>query len=541
MKHALLLLILLSSLAINAFASEVDSTYSAETIATVTPAVADDSIAVAADGKHKYAHLADSIWFNPVTGRRMHLQRLGGVDTLVVTRPDALKAAAKTLGINALILSYDHFVQDREWARVTSSVIGEHFRQKPVFDNDSFSGNQFSHPYHGGMFFNAARNEGLSYGVSLLYPLLGSASWEWLCETNPPSVNDLLSTGIGGAVIGEVSNRVSDIFYDDSTWGLNRIFRELFAGFLNPVRGVHRLLSGEMWRRSASRGKHIAPQPYSFEVGVGYRAMNELSYQCSSEHAAPLQHLSSPYLDFSFDYGERFNPSHRSKAFDLFSVSLLANLSSDHPSVGELEISGRLADRQFEHSHDWRLDVGFYQNLKYVDHYSKEEQHPHGFSIINEAVSFGGGLYAEHQTGKICFLNDCMLSAVVFGGTTADYYPSRRYNYASGLSLRNRTQFYINQRATIGNRFYGARLFSLHGYKPADVDQMIADGIEPNCWGDQGNYYIMTDNAFLQYNIWKNVRINIDYQIYLRRANYKYSPDVKARSEEWKIGLIYSI
>jgi len=475
----------------------------------------------------------DSVWFDRVTGRRMHIQRLGGVDTLVTVRPNAFAAIVKDLSINATLLAWDHFVQDREWARVTSNVLSDHFSHKPVFDNDSFSGNQFSHPYHGGMFYNAARHEGLSYGVSLLYPLLGSATWEWLCETNPPSVNDLLSTGIGGAALGEVAHRASDIFFDNSKRGSDRVVREIIGSLLNPVRAVHRLFSGEMWRVSSSRGKRIQPQPYSFEVGLGYRGMHELKGE--------RQFLQVPYVEFDFTYGQRFNAQHKSKPFDWFSISLLTNLSDRHPTVGNFEVSGRLADRQVECKHNWNLDIGFYQNVKYIDHYSQHEQHPHNFSMISEAVSFGGGLYAERESEKVCFTNDFMLSAVVFGGTPRDYYPKRRYSYASGASIRYNTSFFINQHASVGNKFYFARLYSLHGYDQAEIDKQLNAGIELNCWGDQGNHSVFTNNFYIQYNLFKNTRLNLDYQIYYRSSNYSYFPSVKAKSHEWKMGIIYSI
>mgnify|MGYP002623160858 CR=1 FL=1 len=475
----------------------------------------------------------DSVWHDSITGRRMHLQRLGGLDTLVYIKPRPLTALAKDLGLNATILAWDHYVQDRKWAEVTAHVIKQHFTHGPRLDNDSFSGNQFSHPYHGGMFYNTARNEGLSYGVSLLYPVIGSASWEWLCETNPPSINDLLSTGVGGAAIGEVTNRVSDIFFDDSRRGLNRVVREIIGSALNPVRAVHRLISGEMWRVSHARGKHLQPQPYSFELGVGTRFMGEAN--------GAREHLSSSYIDFAFNYGDRFTTTGHSKPFDLFSLSLLANLSSKHPTVGQFDISGRLASRQIHQPGHWSLDVGFYQNLKYVEHYSSAGKEAHNFSIMSEAVSFGGGLYAERRATQTHFFNDCMLSAVVFGGTNSDYYSLRRYNYASGLSLRNTTQFSINRRAIFIGKLYCARLYSFLGYTTAEIQQQLADGIDPSCWGDQGNHSVITTELNSQLNIIKNMRLGIGYQYFLRRSNYKYFPSVTAKSYEWKLGIIYSI
>ena len=152
----------------------------------------------------------DSVWTDPISGSRVHLQRLAPTDTLVRLKPQPLKALAYDLGINAAVLGWDYFVQDRPYARISKSVLKNNFRNGFVWDNDSFSGNQFSHPYHGSMFYNAARENGMSYAASLIYPLIGSATWELLCETNPPAMNDLLSTGIGGSAIGEVTHRTSD-------------------------------------------------------------------------------------------------------------------------------------------------------------------------------------------------------------------------------------------------------------------------------------------------------------------------------------------
>lgn len=475
----------------------------------------------------------DSVWNDRVTGRRMHLQILGGVDTLVYVKPNALKALAKDLAVNAVILGWDHFVQNRDWANVTIRDIRNHFSHRPVFDNDSFSGNQFSHPYHGAMFYNAARNEGLSYGVSLLYPVLGSASWEWLCEKNAPAANDLLSTGVGGAAIGEVAHRTSDIFFDDSRCGANRVIRELIGSLLNPVRGVHRIISGETWRVSPSRGKRVQPQPYSFEIGLGFRGMKEFKGE--------KQHMEVPYVEFNFNYGVRFTPTGRSKPFDLFSISLLTNMANNNPTVGNFEIMGRLASAQIQHTHNWGLDIGFYQSLKYVDHYSKHDQRPQNFSIISEAVSFGGGLYAEHSTDKINLFNDFIISAVPLGGTTADYYPMRRYDFASGVSIRNHTQFHINEKASIGNKFYFARLYSIKGKSPEELERMMEEKVEIDSWGDQGNHSVITNNVFMQYNILENMRLNVDYQVYYRSSNYKYYPNVHAKSRELKLGIIYSI
>lgn len=475
----------------------------------------------------------DSVWVDSIDGRRVHLQIMGGEDTCVYVKPRPLVALGKDLGINAAILAWDYYIQDRHYARISKNVLEDHFKRWPVWDGDSFSGNQFSHPYHGSLFYNSARNEGLSYGVSLLYPMIGSLTWEYFCETNPPSMNDLLSTGIGGAAVGEVTHRLSDIFFDDSKVGYNRVVREILGSALNPVRAVHRLLSGETWRISHTRGKRLQPQPYTFELGVGHRYMIE-----SKGHK---EKMGVPYIDFNFEYGKRFNGEGRSKAFDLFSVSLLANLEEGHPTIGNMEIMGRLADRQIEGKDDWNFDIGFYQHIKYVDHYSEKTQRANNFAIISEAVSFGGGFYAEKEKSHTRFSNDAILSAVPLGGTTADYYPFRRYDFGIGFSLRNNTIYAFNGKGMIGNQFYFSRLYTPQGYSPEEIQRRIEGHHGFSCWGDQGNHLILTNNLFAQYKLYHHLRLNVGHQCYFRHSDYKYYPSVKARSHEWKVGIIYSI
>ena len=222
-------------------------------------------------------------------------------------------------------------------------------------------------------------------------------------------------------------------------------------------------------------------------------------------------------------------------------LSLLLNLTDSHPTVGNFEISGRLTSKQVDLRKRWQLDIGFYQNLKYIDHYSKHEEAPHNFSMISEAVSFGIGAYAERKTKWVCIQNDFMLSGIVLGGSPADYFPMRRYNYTSGASIRHGANYYLNQRVWVSNKFYYARLFTTHGYDAQEIQERLSRQEELNCPGDQGAHSTITNNVSIQYNIFKSLRLNIDYQIYYRSSHYRHYPDVRAKSHEWKMGIIYSI
>ena len=505
----------------------------------------------------------DSVWYDSITGMRTHLQR---IDTIMPhtcalhffgKKPDGtaklpgLQALIEDVSINGLVLSYDYFVQDRVWARVSRHVIEDNLTGGWVWDNDSFSGNQFAHPFHGSMFYNAARQHGLSYGVSLLYPVAGSLTWELFCETNRPAYNDLLSTGIGGSAFGEVTHRISDIFFDDSKRGGGRVVREIIGTLLNPVRGVHRMMSGEMFRvNRLNAGKKEAPMPYTFQIGVGDRYIYDLGPVHPRIGERYYKHV--PFIDFRFNYGDHFNhidDDKPARAYDYFTFYALVNLASRQPTVGELDICGRIGSIQQEHSHGWKLDLGLYQNVKYVDHYAKRGEDPGNLAMISEAVSFGGGLYAQHEGKRTTLSHSLMLSAVPLGGSAADYYPFRRYNYGTGASLRYRFEYTLNRHLTVGDDFYFMRLFIIKGETPQKLAiytsnehrywKEVEDGID--AWGDKGEHSILQNRAFVHFNLCPGLQLRLQHEFHLRHGNYRYYPSITGKNHEFYMGINYAL
>lgn len=473
-------------------------------------------------------------------------------DTLVTYNKKPLNGLVEVVGINAAVLSWDYFLFDRHWAKVTNKSIKENFTDGWVWDDDSFSGNQFSHPFHGSLFFNSARENGMSYVQSMLYPILGSWMWEEVCENNRPAINDLFATGIGGSAIGEVTHRASDLVFDDSKTGANRVLREIAGSILNPVRGVNRLFKGEMFRvNHESRGKRIEAYPFEFEVGIGSRWIGEIT---THPEYGKRYFENLPVIDFSLDYGDPFNAIDGGKTtpFDKFEVSATLNLKGNNPTFGFLDISGRILSRQHSLKHNWSVDWGLYQNFKYVDHYHKDGAiRPGSLPLISEAASFGGGVYVEHE-GKNKISNLFMLSAVPMGGSASDYYGSdklmgldaetkegltqRRYNYGIGFSIRENIKANIGSRITIGNKFYFLQLYTLNGYNPkAFVEH------HNNVMGDKGRQSILMNTLYTKIQIAHNVNLRMEYQRYHRKGVWDYYPETKNKSHQVKTTLSYSI
>jgi hypothetical protein len=136
------------------------------------------------------------------------------------------------------------------------------------WDPNTFGINQMGHPVQGATYFNGYRTNGYGFWTSSLAALAGSFTWECCGEKNLPSINDLITTWIGGTTLGEVTRRLSDLTLDNSARGSERVLRETAAGLLNPVRLVDRLARGHAWQQGANPD-HTRPDWMRGAIGVG--------------------------------------------------------------------------------------------------------------------------------------------------------------------------------------------------------------------------------------------------------------------------------
>jgi hypothetical protein len=157
------------------------------------------------------------------------------------------------------------------------SDVGLRFWRENTFgrwdwDPNSFDINQIGHPLQGSLYYNGFRTNGYGFWTSQAASLAGSFLWECCGERNLPSINDLLTTWMGGATLGEVSRRVSDLALDNTATGGHRFVRELGAGLVNPVRGIDRVIRGHAWKRGAN-APDAHPEWLQGQLGVGALAL----------------------------------------------------------------------------------------------------------------------------------------------------------------------------------------------------------------------------------------------------------------------------
>ena len=102
---------------------------------------------------------------------------------------------------------------------MNSNSIGRNLRATWVVDNDPYDINQLGHPYQGSMYHGFARASGprfLGRRSATRSPaaLLGDRG-----ETTPPSKNDQVASGIGGAFLGEALFRMSNLLLERQRHG----------------------------------------------------------------------------------------------------------------------------------------------------------------------------------------------------------------------------------------------------------------------------------------------------------------------------------
>ncbi len=143
-------------------------------------------------------------------------------------------------------------MQKGDFAYISLNSIKENFKHGFIWDNGVLGTNTFLHPYNGSLYFNAGRANGFNR-QSELFAIGGSAMWELFVECEYPSTNDIIATPIGGAVLGETLFRASDAVLDDRSGGWERFGREAAAFVLSPIRGLNRIITGDAWRKRATR------------------------------------------------------------------------------------------------------------------------------------------------------------------------------------------------------------------------------------------------------------------------------------------------
>ncbi len=447
-------------------------------------------------------------------------------------------AAAEVTGINVGVQLFDRYALNSDFAQTTLRTIKRNFTDGMVWDNDFFITNLFAHPYHGNLYFNAARTNGLTFWESAPYALGGSAMWEFLGETEPPAINDIIATTCGGMAIGEMTHRLSQTFLDDRTRGFKRFLREAGAAIVNPIQGLHRICTGDAWRvrRDHYRYHDYEESPVDVSASVGWRYL--------ADDGALFRGVHAPYVNLTLMYGTPVDGEKHTTPYDFFDVEANIAFGGGQPLVNTLNIVGRLWSTPILDKKDMTGEFGIYQHFNYYDAKPIEDGSELTPYRISEAAGFGPGfIFSLPQMGALSKLEQrVFVSGILLGGTKSDYFNviERDYNMGSGFSVKSKTQLDFGKfgRLLLNAKYF--RIYTWKGYNQEDIENGFAN-VEDlhylNVQGDRSNAMLFVINPVLEMHLARQWSISLSGAYYSRRTFYKYYDTVHANTFETKLGL----
>jgi hypothetical protein len=371
----------------------------------------------------------------------------------------------------------------------------------PVYDKDPFSINQIGHPYQGGIYYGFARSAGLEYWESLLYTLAGSFLWETWGETTPPSINDYVSTTIGGSFVGEALFRMASLLLEGGGEQPG-FWRELGAAVISPPTGFNRLVFGE-------RFKPVFPSRDP-EIFLRLRVGATITSNITNDDLPNDARRQEASLDYQITYGLPGKPGYRyRRPFDYFhfEFTVVPNANSVGNAVENFAMRGLLAGTAYDWSPDHRGVWGLFGSYEYLS--------PQVFRLATTAISLGA--VSQWWLSRAIALQTTLLGGVGFGasGTVADE-EERDYHYG------------VIPHALVGLRLiFGERAMleaSARQYFVAGVSSGTGTGGHDNF----GPEYVTRGNAGLTVRLFGPHALGIQYVVSVRDARF---PDRRDRHQ----------
>ena len=311
-----------------------------------------------------------------------------------------------------------HVMDEKEGFTVTFDTIEENLHSGMNWDDNSFSTNNFRHPYQGGLYYSAGRSNHYDFYQSSLFAFAGSWGWEYLGEAHNPSFNDFVNTAVGGIILGEVMYRLSTIVLDNTATGSSRAWREVGGAVINPVRAFNRIVTGEAFDVHANPAGRY-PTSWSTDLRAGIRTLGE-------EHLFDGA-TSKAFVELAAAYGSPFDPS--DEPFDHFDLGLQLNFDNKPHGIGKIEVQGLLGKRDLASENAVQHVISGYQHFDYLDN----EAYTYG------GMSFGAGLWSRFGASENLSARTSLHAiGILLGATKNDFFniSGRDYDYGPGAALK---------------------------------------------------------------------------------------------------------
>jgi hypothetical protein len=383
--------------------------------------------------------------------------------------------------------------------------------QRWVYDIDPFNTNQFQHPYQGASMYGFARSSGHSFWSSMVYANLGEFAWKMAGETDPPSINDIITTGQAGSMLGEALYRMADLIMRDSgSTGPNFLHQ---AGALVVSSGINRRILGNRFR--AHLPDSLPAMFWQLRFGA---TMDALAKDFTTPTSLFLHRDAE--LDFHIAYGLPGRVGYTyTRPFDYFDFQGSVLPSTFSNFIENIMVRGLLAGQKTEDSANEHGIWGLYGSFDYIS--------PYLFRVSSTALSLG--TTREYKLGDEIALQGSLLGGAGWGAAgTTTVIPSTPTNAA----IRD-YHFGVTPQALLAARLiFGERAMldmTSRYYYVSGVGSDDSRGIER----------IFRANFGATFRVKGGNALGVTYVMSLRNASYGTLPAKDMR--EATINLTYTI
>ena len=325
--------------------------------------------------------------------------------------------------MNAIMTIFGKNFMDEDGFNVTLESIENSLKNGFEWDDNSFSANNFRHPYQGAQYFGAARSNHYDFWESSMWSMLGAWLFEYTGEAHQPSYNDWINTGIGGIGLGEPLFRLQTMALDNMASGSSRVWRELGGFLILPLAGFNRMVTGAAFEEHENPPDRT-PEYFGARFDMGMRTLGD--------DRIWEDERSKAYVDFYLRYGNVFEPV--DKPYDAFSFRVQLTFDNSPHAISRLQSRGVLASGTVYESDKSHHILSADQHYDYVD---------------NEAVTYGGqsvgtSFYSRFWKGDLFEARTQVgLVAIILGANKSDYFniSGREYDYGPGAAYSFGVEF----------------------------------------------------------------------------------------------------
>jgi hypothetical protein len=302
--------------------------------------------------------------------------------------------------------------------------------------------------------------------------------------------------------LGEILYRLSSNILDDRTRGINRFFREMAAGLIDPMRGFNRLLDGKSFRITNKEVYEKEPLNISF-----YAGMHRIYYK--SELIGKV--INPVMINAQLDYGNPFEIRSR-KPYDFFKLRVDVNFGLGRKILDNVTGYGILLGKNM-HLGNLALLIGGFQYYDYWDNKTFELG----------AIGLGGGVFSKLPISKTTNLyTNVHVAAIPFAGNSTQFGPDtsqfRDYNFGDGLEGKFESTLNLGKYMTASLIYY---YFIIRTYVGASGDNFIGI-LKPR----------------ITVRLYKNLSIGYEHFVYYNNRYLRDFPPIHSVRTEQKIFLL---